>query len=354
MGKKRCLILYVFAICLLTAIILPSLASTSFAETYNLTFATFRPPTDAFAEPWLIPMAKELEKRSDGRVKMTIYWAEALGKGRDQFRMVKDGVADVTDFPGVWMPGKFTLSEVASLPMAAEDPLNVVRAMSMVAEKGYFDKQWGEVKVMGWVATTNLNLLFRKNKPETLEEMAGLKARAAGGYISEFIEALGMVPVQVLPPDAYMAWQTGIVDVWVHPITAIVKYKFTELPTKALLDMNLGVLGNSAMIMNKKKFASLPPDLQKVVSEVLAEYSEVYVKEALKCDKANVKVVKKAGIDIYKLSKAETAKIKAKALPIWEKYIADMEKQGLPGREVANEFVKALKKLGEEPPYSIK
>ena len=225
--KKRCLITCVFAICLLTTILLPSLASTSFAATYNLTFATFRPPTDVFAEPWLVAMANELEKRSNGRVKMSIYWAEALGKGRDQFRMVKDGIADVTDFPGVWMPGKFTLSEVGSLPMAAEDPLNVIRAMSMVAEKGYFDKQWGEVKVMGWLATTNLNLLFRKHKPETLEEMAGLKARAAGGYISEFIKALGMVPVKVLPPDAYMSWQTGVVDVWVHPITAIIKYKFT-------------------------------------------------------------------------------------------------------------------------------
>ena len=78
------------------------------------------------------------------------------------------------------------------------------------------------------------------------------------------------------------------------------------------------------------------------------------MKVSLKCDKDNVKVVKKAGIDIYKLPKAETAKIKAKAVPIWEKYIADMEKAGLPGREVVNEFVKALKKLGEEPPYSIK
>jgi len=352
MEKKRLLSKNVIFIILMTALIIPLLLTVSFAATYNLSFATFRPPTDAFAKPWLLPMAKELEERTNGQVKMTIHWAEALGKGRDQFNMVKGGVADITDFPGVWMPGKFTLSEVNSLPLAADEPLNVLKAMNIVAEKGYFDKQWGEVEVLGWHVTSPLVIMFRKIRPETVEDLAGLKTRASGGYISDFIKSLKMVPVQVLPPDAYMAWQTGVVDAWVHPFAAMVKYKFIELPTRSILDTKLGVIGNAALIMNKKKFASLPPDIQDVVREVGAKYCEIYAGVGVEEDERTIPKLKAANIEIFKFSPEETQKMKAMALPIWEKYIADNEAKGLPGREVATEFVKALRQLGENPPYN--
>lgn len=352
MKKKRLLAKTVFFINLITTLILLSFLTNSFAATYNLTFATFRPPADPFSKPWLMAMAKELEERTDGQVKLTIHWAQALGKGRDQFHMVRDGVADMTDFPGVWLPGKFTLSEVASLPLAADNSLNVLKAMSILAGKGYFDKQWGEVEVLGWMVTPPLDIIFRKDKPETVEDMSGLKTRASGGYISDFIKALKMVPVRVLPPDAYMAWQTGVVDAWVHPISSMVKYKFIELPTRGILDANLAVIGNAAKIMNKKKLASLPPDIQKVVREVAAKYCGVYARLGVETDEDTIRKLNDAKIEIFRLPPPEMKKMKARALPIWEKYIADTEAKGLPGREVANEFVKALRQLGEDPPYN--
>jgi TRAP-type C4-dicarboxylate transport system substrate-binding protein len=352
MEKKNFLAKGIFIISFITIFILPSFTPISFAATYNLSFATFRPPADPFAKPWLMAMAEELKERTNGQVKLTIHWAQALGKGRDQFLMVRDGVADMTDFPGVWLPGKFTLSEVASLPLAANDNLNVVKAMGILAGKGYFDRQWGEVEVLGWMVTPPLDIIFRKIKPETVEDMAGLKARASGGYISDFIKALKMVPVKVLPPDAYMAWQTGVVDAWVHPPSSMVKYKFIELPTRCVLDANISVIGNAAKIMNKKKFASLPPDIQKTIREVASKYCEVYANLGVETDEDTLKKLKEAKIEVYQLPPPEIKKMKAKALPIWEKYIADTEAKGLPGREVAAEFVRILRQLGEDPPYN--
>jgi TRAP-type C4-dicarboxylate transport system substrate-binding protein len=149
-----------------------------------------------------------------------------------------------------------------------------------------------------------------------------------------------------------MAWQTGVVDAWVHPFAAMVKYKFIELPTRSILDTKLGVIGNAALIMNKKKFASLPPDIQDVVREVGAKYCEIYAGVGVEEDERTIPKLKAANIEIFKFSPEETQKMKAMALPIWEKYIADNEAKGLPGREVATEFVKALRQLGENPPYN--
>jgi len=240
---------------------------------------------------------------------------------------------------------------VGSLPLAAENSENVLKAMNMLHKKGYFDKQWGEVEVLGWMVTSPYDLFFRKAKPMTLKDMAGLRSRTPGGCISEYLKALRMVPVKVLPSDAYMSWETGVIDAWVHPPTAMIKYKFIEIPTRCLLDANLQILGNAATFINKKKMASLPPDIQKIVREVAAKYCEVYARLGNTEDVKSLEKIKKAGIEVYRLPAPEMEKMKAAGLPIWEKYIAEMEAKGLPGKEIVTEYVGALRQSGENPPY---
>ena len=99
------------------------------AEPIELSYATFRPPADPQSEEWLTPMCEEIEKRTNGQVKFTIHWASALGASQDQYTLVKDGVADMTDFAGAWVPGKFIISEVGNLPFASQDPENLLKAM---------------------------------------------------------------------------------------------------------------------------------------------------------------------------------------------------------------------------------
>ena len=111
------------------------------AAPIELKFATFRPPADPQSEAWITPMLQEIEERTNRQVKFTVYWSEALGASRDQYTLVKDGVADMTDFAGAWVPGKFVLSDVGNLPLAAQDPANLIKAMDILQEEGYFDTQ---------------------------------------------------------------------------------------------------------------------------------------------------------------------------------------------------------------------
>lgn len=316
----------------------------------ELTFATFRPPTDPQSEAWITPMLQEIEERTNGQVKFTVYWSEALGASKDQYTLVKDGVADMTDFAGSWVPGKFVLSDVGNLPLAAQDPANLIEAMTILQEEGYFDTQWDEVEWLSWNCTTAYKFLFRTIKPTTYGELTGLKARTPGGVMTDYLTGVGMVPVTVLPGDAYTAWQTGLVDVWVHPPGAVVKYKFNELPTKALLDVGLFCTVNAATIFNKAKFASLPSDVQETIRDVVQEYALVYLQSGLETDNTALDVMAAAGIEVYTWSDTEVAKLTAAALPIWEKYVSDLEDAGLPGEELVSRFIEVLESLGEKPP----
>jgi len=319
-------------------------------EPVELKFATFRPPADPQSEVWITPMLQAIEERTNGQVKFTVHWAQALGATRDQYILVRDGIADMTDFSGAWVPGKFVLSDVGNLPFACEDPANLLETMFTLSEEGYFDTQWDEVEFLAWNSTTPYKFLFREVKPMTLEELKGLKARAPGGLATECEAAIGMVPVSVLPGDTYTAWQTGLVDVWVHPPGAVVKYKFNELPTRAMLDAGFFTMVNAAMIFNKAKFASLPSDVQETIKEVVREYAAVYLQSGIDTDKDALAVMAAAGIEVYTWPDAELDKLKAAALPMWEKYISDLESAGLPGRELVGRFIEILESLGEEPP----
>jgi len=355
LGSKKFLSLFI-TICLISSLAAPlvlfSACEKEIApeDVIQLKFATFRPPTDPQSEVWITPMLQEIEEQTNGAVKFTVYWSEALGASKDQYTLVKDGVADMTDFSGAWVPGKFVLSDVGNLPFAAQDPANLLEAMGILQEEGYFDTQWDEVEFLYWNCTTPYKFLFREVKPMTFEELAGLKARAPGGLATECESQIGMVPVTVLPGDAYTAWQTGLVDVWVHPAGAVVKYKFNELPTKALLDVGFFTMVNAAVIFNKAKFASLPSDVQETIQEVVQEYALVYLQSGIDTDEDALDVMEAAGIEVYTWSEAEVAKLTAAALPIWEQYISDLEDAGLPGEELVSRFIEILEDLGEEPP----
>ncbi|MGD9239128.1 MAG: TRAP transporter substrate-binding protein DctP [Desulfobacterales bacterium] len=321
------------------------------AKTYTITYSTWRGPNDATSAGWVTPMGKEIEKRSNGRIKFKVYWASALGGPRDHFTIVKDGLADMADFAGSWAPGKFNLSEVANLPSTANDARNVVKSMNILRKKGLFDKEWVEVELLAFCGINPYDMLFRKVQPMSVAELKGLKVRTPGGFISDYLKALGMIPVSVLPSDAYMAWQTGVVDAWVHPPGSMRTYKFFELPTKSLLDCNLQVFGNAAVIMNKKKFNSLPPDLQQICRDVANEYATVQTDVSYADSDKAVAECKKLGIPVYRMPEAEMNKIKALGKPMWDKYVNDLEAKGLPAKEVATEFAKALRSFGENPPY---
>jgi TRAP-type C4-dicarboxylate transport system substrate-binding protein len=355
LGSKRLLNLFI-TICLISSLIVPLVLFSACEgevapeEAVELKFATFRPPTDPQSEVWITPMLQEIEEKTNGAVKFTVYWSEGLGASKDQYTLVKDGVADMTDFSGAWVPGKFVLSDVGNLPFAAQDPANLIEAMIILQEEGYFDSQWDEVEFLAWNCTTPYKFLFRESKPMTVAELVGLKARAPGGLATDCESQIGMVPVTVLPGDAYTAWQTGLVDVWVHPAGAVVKYKFNELPTEALLDVGFFTMVNAAVIFNKAKFASLPSDVQETIQEVVQDYALVYLQSGIDTDENALAVMEAAGIEVYTWSGAEVANLTAAALPIWEQYISDLEDAGLPGEELVSRFIEILEDLGEEPP----
>jgi TRAP-type C4-dicarboxylate transport system substrate-binding protein len=64
----------------------------------------------------LVPWARTVEERSQGRLKVTIYPGGTLGKPADHWDMIKDGIADIGWGTHNYTAGRFPLTSVGDLP----------------------------------------------------------------------------------------------------------------------------------------------------------------------------------------------------------------------------------------------
>ena len=85
-------------------------------EPIEMSVAIWVPPVHHTVPDMLEPWAQELEKRTNGRLKLTLFTGSALGAPADHFDIAVEGAADIAIFNPGFTPGRFPLSEVIELP----------------------------------------------------------------------------------------------------------------------------------------------------------------------------------------------------------------------------------------------
>ena len=98
------------------------------------------------------------------------------------------------------------------------------------------------------------------------------------------------------------------------------------------------------VVMNRKKWDSLPRDVQKVFDDVSQEWITVAGKAWDDADDEGYKFSAELGNKVIKLSAAEQARWKAAVKPVAESYIQSAESKGLPGRQAVAEVELLIKK----------
>jgi len=319
-------------------------------KTYNFTFSWWGPPTHAEAKYFHKPLLAEIKKRTGGRVNIEYAGGGVLGKSKDHYYMIRDGVAHMGTPVITYTPGLFMLQDVGALPFASKDPINLFNAMVELTKKGYFDIEapYKKVKFLAPGCTTHYGLLFRKHRPETVADMAGLKCRTPGGYQSKIVAALGMTPVSVAPPEVYTSLERGVIDIHMHHFAGFTAYKTAEI-ARSILDLRHTAFAGVFLAMNLDSWNSLTPDLQQIIQKTAYDvpFTGAYVK-----GEADTRAYcAKHKLEIYSLSPAELEKAKNLTKVVWKQFITDAEAKGLPGKKIVADFVNILRGMGENPPY---
>ena len=290
----------------------------------------------------MVPWAKMVEEKSKGRLKITIYPGSTLGKAPDHYDMVKDGIADLGFTVPGYTPGRFPLITVAELPGLFKSSRGGSLALMSVFDK-YLKNEFKDVKVLWFWVHPPGHFHLAKKPVKVLEDLSGLKIRAATPMLTNMVKLLGAIPVSIPAPDTYTALERGTVDGTIFPWEAISSFKIAEV-LKHHVASGLYV-APLFTLMNLKRYESLPPDLRKVIDELSGSWgAEFNGKVWDQNELVGIEAVKKAGGTIYTLPAEERARWAAKLRPMEDEWVKTNEAKGLPARALLNDLREAIKK----------
>jgi TRAP-type C4-dicarboxylate transport system substrate-binding protein len=286
--------------------------------------------------------AKEIEKRTDGRVQITVFPGGTLTPADKCYDGVVTGISDIGFSVLAYTRGKFPLTEVSDLPLGIKSGAVASRVINEYYKK-FKPKEFDEVKVM-YLHGHGPGILHAKKPVKTLDDLKGMKIRCTG-MAAKIVTALGGVPVAMPMGDTYDAISRGVVDGSMAPQESLQGWKWGEVVKYTIENYGSSYSTGMFVVMNKDKWNSLPPDIQGIIEKVNDEWVEKQGKTWDAIDKEGRDFTLGLGNTITPLSKEEDARWAKAVRPILDEYVKNMRDKGLPGDEVLKFYLDTIAKL---------
>jgi TRAP-type C4-dicarboxylate transport system substrate-binding protein len=283
---------------------------------------------------------EKVEEVTEGKIKVTIYPSQSLVKIRDAYSGTIKGICDIAFTASDMDASRFPLNLAIELPLM-DWPAGIAPTCIWTELQKKFPEmraEYKDVKVLWHYATMPMTLHFTKKKVRVPEDLKGLKIEA-GGLKSPALKFFGASPMVTQPSEWYTSLDRGIEDGMTHNYAPILALKVHTLLTHHL-DVDFGLL-SQAIVMNIKKWNSLPKDIQKKIDDIRPWIEEKSVEFSLAQSEESQNLCKELGHTFYTPTPEEKQLWLNGAKPVLDSWIAETEAKGLPGRAIVNE-TKAL------------
>ncbi|MBM9593867.1 C4-dicarboxylate TRAP transporter substrate-binding protein [Roseitranquillus sediminis] len=223
--------------------------------------------------------AKEIEERTDGKVKVQFFWNGSLGGPSELMEMVQTGAVDIASFPPTYYPAQWPMIGLTnSLPMTWDDA-----DMAMDVQEYQIENNEA---VQQELADNGLKVLLIHGLPpyrlqctqpvRTMEDLEGLRIRTFGSWPPYVMEQIGAIPVSVTLGEVYEGLQRGSLDCGYNPVENAGFLKLYEV-APYWIDINFGAIAAYSTFTSQENWESWPDSLKQIVEEayeVAVEYEK--------------------------------------------------------------------------------
>jgi TRAP-type transport system periplasmic protein len=220
--------------------------------------------------------ADVVNQRSKGKVKITTFPSNTLMAADKAYEGVVTGIADMGNTTPSYTASRFPGNDSTLLPLAISNAWTYTHTIQDWYDK-FKPKEFDDTHVLFFNGCGPYALISRTKPLMKIEDLKGLKVRAAGIQAGGVVKALGGTPVSVPMPETFDAISKGVVDVLLIPAEALKGWKHADV-TKYFTRLPLSFSNPNITFMNKKKWDSLPPDVQKVFNDTAKEMVEAGAK----------------------------------------------------------------------------
>jgi len=313
----------------------------SWAQTkpIELTYSIFFPAphkNTVLAGEW----AKEIEKRTNGRVKITIFPGGTLTPADKCYDGVVKGISDIGMSVMGYTRGKFPLTEVIDLPLGYKSGISATRLINQYFLR-FKPKEFDEVQVL-YLHAHGPGILHTKKAVHKLEDLKGTRIRSTG-LSAKVVSALGGVPVAMPMGETYDALKRGMVEGSMAPIESLEGWKWGEVVKFTTESFGASYSTGFFVVINKEKWNGLPAEIQRIIEGVNQEWIEKTGTLWDEIDKSGKAFTLKLGNQIISLSGEENERWSRAARPILDDYVNSMKAKNLPGEEALKFCLENLK-----------
>ena len=313
------LVVFAFIVSLL------SICSVAGADAVKLKFANYFPPTHMVS----IMMGKyceELNKRLAGKVEITQYTGGTLLSATKMAAGVASGIADIGLSHCSYSRGRFPVMEVMELPLGFPSSWIATHVATDFYDK-VKPKEWDTYHPLMF-STSPPNVVQTLKKPvRTLEDVKGMKIRGTG-RIGDIVKALGAIPMPIETVDLYEALRRAVIDGTYTPLETLKGFKTGEVLKYSSATWKVGSVFQFYVVMNKGRWNSLPPDVQKTITAFNKEFIEKWAVEWNRIDIEGKDYFTKLGGQIIPVSDAEGNKMVKAVEVVVTDYKKDLVSKG--------------------------
>jgi TRAP-type C4-dicarboxylate transport system substrate-binding protein len=259
--------LKVLARCALSSFALLSCAAV--AEPIKLKLSYFTSDTEVLYRTAVKPFVDSVNVAANGLIEIEIFTSGSLGKSYPgQAQLVMDGVADVAFVNPGLTPEQFPDDAVIELPGLFHDVREASFAYTRILASGAL-RGYEDFFVVGALAG-GPQTIHTRLPISSLKDLQGKKIRASNRTEGAVLDALGM-SAQVLPINQTAeAISRRAIDGATSPAVVLVDFGIARVASYHYL-MRLG-FAPLMILMNRKKFESLPKAGQDVIRQFSGEW----------------------------------------------------------------------------------
>jgi tripartite ATP-independent transporter DctP family solute receptor len=262
--------------------------------------------------------AKAVTERTGGKVRVSVFPSEQLGPNKDVYEQVRQGapIIQVAD-PG-FMSDYVPDIGVMNGPYLTDDP----RAFKALLGSDWYKEIQGQLQKAGFRALSFNYFFGARNmlgsKPfRTPADVAGVTTRIAPNPMwLETFKAMGARGVPLPWTEVYSALSQGVVDAVEAPLGSLVGSKLQE--QRKVLSLTGHFTAYLGLVMNEKVFASLSPEVQKIMIEESVRAGDEMTRITIENDKKLLEDLKKQGVTV--VSNVDIKAFRAATAPVYSAF----------------------------------
>jgi TRAP-type transport system periplasmic protein len=287
------------------AIALPYIAREGFAQTpahtLKLTMA------DTRVHPLyqvLVRFADNVKKKTNGAIDVQVYGTGELGSQLNILTGLQTGIIDLCAHTSGFIDTLFPQFQVMDLPFLFPDLSSGDKVLDgpvgkqladLMPSKGIYALGYG---YWGWRVTSTID----RKVPEP-KDMQGLKIRVQPGPIfAATFRALGANPIAIDFSEIYLALSQRTIEAIETPIISLPAAKHYEVVK--VVNLTNHVYNAGVLMVSKRKFDSLPANLQASLREAAAELTPDWRKTMVEKTSETTEFLKQKGLSILEADRA--------------------------------------------------